>query len=99
MNDHPSSQLESPSDPWVEPVDPSDLPEDRAEYARRLIAARCPELTAEEIEPAVHDRPAADAAQVVMVPHEVAEKIFGVLDLIVARLDRLESRLDGRGVH
>jgi hypothetical protein len=71
------------------PVEAADA--ERAEYVRRVIAARRPELAGADL--ASHTRPE------VVVPREVAKRIEDALELIVARLDAIEERLDCRRVH
>jgi hypothetical protein len=78
-------------------IDPQ-LEDDRAGYARRLIAHR-PELgDAEVARMCAPSQPESDTAPMVL-PVEIGERIETVLELIVARLDRIEDRLGGGRTH
>jgi hypothetical protein len=73
--------------------------DERADYSRRLIAARCPELTEGETEPQsanwrFNDADAtASAAPVMMIPRELAERIEAALEAITDRMDRIEDHI------
>lgn len=65
---------------------------DRADHIRRLIAARCPELSEADIAEAFSEAPAQDIAQEDIIPACFAEALAEVLDAIDAQLGRIEQR-------
>jgi hypothetical protein len=84
----PSQPVEQPEATRTGPSDPDD-------YARRLIAARIPELA--EVDLAQAPRPEVDNND--MVPMEVVSRILEVVQGIDHRLAQLEARLGGRSLH
>jgi hypothetical protein len=92
MNEHASSQLVEQAC-----VNLSNLgAEDRRDYVERLVRARCGDVITEADLASLGNKVAPDAA---MIPREVGQRIEDALEVILARIDRLESRLDGRRPH
>ena len=60
---------------------------DPTEYAKRLIAHRCPELAVDDLIPSDSDEP------VPVVPLYVVDRTFEVIDAMADRLDLLEAAL------
>jgi hypothetical protein len=63
------------------------MTDDRAEYVRRLIAARVPELTEAEITEAFTPPPDADA-----IPGHIGLQIMEVLDRMSDRMEGFERQ-------
>lgn len=61
-----------------------------AEAVRRLVQTRCPELTLADLEAAFSGAYADD------VLSEIADAVTDAVEVLEARLDALEGRLDGR---
>jgi hypothetical protein len=92
-------------------VEGDDADDDRAAYAARLIAARCPELTGAEIDRATANwrftdadggstanwRSQADAVPAVIIAPELAQRLTDVLEAFAERMDRIEGWLRTEG--
>jgi hypothetical protein len=81
--------------PEEPPVEAANADAERAEYVRRVIAARCSELTEAEVAQALNTLSQPE----VIIPRDVGQRIETALELIVARLEVIEARLDGRRPH
>jgi hypothetical protein len=99
LNGLVSSQQVEPPEPRVGPSDPSpsaaQAAEDRAEYVRRLIAARIPELDQGDLQSAnlpIKDEVAmSNPASGDWVPMAVMEKILAVVEPLDERMAGIES--------
>lgn len=67
---------------------------DRAEFVRRLVSARCPELSIADLEDAFGDGAAPDASASVLT--EIADAVAGAIEALEERLDILEKDLPRR---
>jgi hypothetical protein len=78
----------------IDQLDEFDPAAERRAYVERVVRHRCGDVVGEAELAHVLSQPESAT-----VPKEVAERIETVLELIVARLDAIEDRLDGRRVH
>ena len=65
---------------------------DRANFVRRLVLARCPELTMADLEDVFGEAPDAIAS----VLAEIADAVGGAIEALEERLDVLERDLPRR---
>jgi hypothetical protein len=66
---------------------------DRAEFVRRLVLARCPELSTADLKDAFGDSAAPDRADVLA---EIANCVTDAIEELEERLDKLEKDLPRR---